>query len=144
VGLVEVNRHAPRHHVALHGTPVAGDLTSLALEVPQDLAVRTKLDVSPSYVYVPTHRGVHVNIPELGANVAFDGAFYLHVPETRVDVAVHLAGYEDVSQSGMHIILYQSVYFEVTGPGRNVVLDSLRTDHDIANEPLLGRVRGER
>jgi hypothetical protein len=44
----------------------------------------------------------------------------------------------------MHVILYKSVYFEVTGPGRNVVLDSLRTDHDIANEPLLGRVRGER
>jgi hypothetical protein len=44
----------------------------------------------------------------------------------------------------MHIVLYQSVYFEVAGPGRNVMLDSLRTHHDIANEPLLGRVRGER
>jgi hypothetical protein len=36
------------------------------------------------------------------------------------------------------------VYFEVAGPGRNVMLDSLRTHHDIANEPLLRRVRGER
>jgi hypothetical protein len=48
-------------------------------------------------VYVPFYVIVHVNVPELGANVAFDGAFDLHVPETRVDVAVHLAGYEDVS-----------------------------------------------
>jgi hypothetical protein len=44
----------------------------------------------------------------------------------------------------MHVILYQSVYFEVTGPGRNVVLDHSRTNHDIANESLLRRVRGER
>jgi hypothetical protein len=36
------------------------------------------------------------------------------------------------------------VYFEVTGPGGNVVLDSSRTNHDIANEALLRRVRGER
>jgi hypothetical protein len=44
----------------------------------------------------------------------------------------------------MHVILYQSVYFEVTGPGRNVVLDGSMAHHDIANEPLLGRVRRER
>ena len=36
------------------------------------------------------------------------------------------------------------MYFEVTGPGRNVVLDSSMTNHDISNEPLLRRVRGER
>jgi hypothetical protein len=95
-------------------------------------------------VYVPFYVIVHVNVPELGANVAFDGAFDLHVPETRVDVALHFAGYEDVPEPGMHVVLYWSAYFDVTSPGRNVVLDSLRTDHDIANEPLLGRVRGER
>ena len=44
----------------------------------------------------------------------------------------------------MHVVHYQSAYFEVTGPGRNVVLDSSMTNHDIANEPLFGRVRGER
>jgi hypothetical protein len=77
-------------------------------------------------------------------NVAFDGAFDLHIPEACVDVAPHLAAYEDIAEPGMHIVLYQSVYFEVAGPGRNVMLDSLRTHHDIANEPLLGRVRGKR
>jgi hypothetical protein len=44
----------------------------------------------------------------------------------------------------MHVILYQSAHFEVTGPRRNIVLDSLPTYHDVANEPLLSRVRGER
>ena len=31
VGLVEVERHASRHHVAIHGISIAGDLTALAL-----------------------------------------------------------------------------------------------------------------
>src|SRR5215211_696060 len=44
----------------------------------------------------------------------------------------------------MYVIHYLSAYFEVTGSGRNVVLDSSMAHHDIANEPLLGRVRGER
>ncbi|MDQ3942496.1 MAG: hypothetical protein M3254_05280 [Actinomycetota bacterium] len=44
----------------------------------------------------------------------------------------------------MNVVLYHSMYFEVTGPGGNVVLDSSRTNHDIANEPLLRRVRGQR
>jgi hypothetical protein len=44
----------------------------------------------------------------------------------------------------MHVILYQSTYFEVTCSSRNVVLDASMANHDIANEPLLGRVRGER
>jgi len=130
--------------VALHGTPIAGDLTALALEVTRDLGVWAKVHVSPSYVYVPLYGSVHVNVPELGTYVAFDGAFDLHVTETRVDVALHLAAYEDVPKPGMHVVLYQSVYFEVTGSGRNVLLDSLTTHHDIANEPLLRRVRGER
>jgi len=130
--------------VALHGTPIAGDLTALAREVTQDLAVWTKLNVSPSYVYVPFYGSIHVNVPELGANVAFDGPFDLHVPETRVDVALHFAGYEDVAEPGMYVILYQSTYFEVTGPRRNVVLDASMAHHDIANEPILRRVRGER
>jgi len=144
VGLVEVERHASRHHVALHGTPIAGDLTALALEVTRDLGVWAKVNVSPSYIYVPFYGSVHVNVSELGANVAFDGAFDLHVSETRVDVAPHLAAYEDVAVPGMHVVLYQSAYFEVTSPGRNIVLDSLMTHHDIANELLLRRVRGER
>ena len=144
VGLVQVERHAPRHHIALHGAPVAGDLTALAPEVTRDLGVWSKVHGSPSYVYVPLDGSVHVNVPELGANVAFDGAFDLHITETRVDVALHLAAYEDVPKPGMHVVHYQSVYFEVTGPGRNVVLDSSMTNHDISNEPLLRRVRGER
>jgi len=130
--------------VALHGTPVASYLTSLALEITRDLGLWAKVNVSPSYVYVPLYGGVHVNVSELGTNVAFDGAFDLHVPETRVDVAIHFAGYEDVPEPGMYVVLYWSAYFDVTSPGRNVVLDSSRTYHDIANEPLLGRVRGER
>ena len=44
----------------------------------------------------------------------------------------------------MYVILYPSAYFEVTGPGRNVVLDGSMAHYDIADEPLLGRVRGER
>jgi hypothetical protein len=44
----------------------------------------------------------------------------------------------------MHVILYQSAYFEVTCSGRHVVLDAPMANHDIAHEPLLGRMRGER
>src|SRR5215212_4596612 len=44
----------------------------------------------------------------------------------------------------MHVVLDQAVYLEVTGSGRDVLLDRPRTHDDIADEPLLGRVRGER
>ena len=99
---------------------------------------------APHPTFTSPLTGAFVNVPELGANVAFDGAFDLHITETRVDVALHLAAYEDVPKPGMHVVHYQSVYFEVTGPGRNVVLYSSMTNHDISNEPLLRRVRGER
>jgi hypothetical protein len=144
MGLVEVECHPRCHDVALYGTPVAGDLTALALEVTRDRRSWAKVHVSPSYTYVPSYGGVQVNVPELGANVAVDGAHDLHVPETSVDISPHLAAYEDVAEPGMHVVLYQPAYLEVTGTGRNIVLDSLRTHNDVADEPLLGRVCGKR
>ena len=143
-GTRQVERHAPRHHVALHGIPVAGDLTALALQVTRDLGVWAKVHVSPSYVYVPFDESVHVNVPELGANVAFHGAFNLHVPETRVDVALYLP----VTRMSPNPECTSSSTSPRTSRSPAPVETSCSTlrwtNHDIANEPLFRRVRGER
>ena len=141
--LVEVERHAPRHHLALHGAPVAGDLTSLALEVARDIGVWTKLDVSPSHVYVTFYEIIDVNVPELGTNVAFHWAFDIHVPETRVDIALYFAGYEDVAERSARRPVPVRV-LRGRRPGGNVVFDASMAHHHIADQPLFSGVRGKR
>ena len=89
-------------------------------------------------------RSVHDDVPEFGANVAIDGAFDLHVSEGRVDVASHPAVYENVAVHGMYVILYRALYLDVTDRRRNVIIDTPSIRYDIADEPLLRCVCGER